>query len=102
MKKIVFAMLGIALFVSSCKKSDDMKMTPTMDNMTPSTTAQNINYPAAYVVNGGSNSVSVIKLSDNTVTATLDLTKISMSGMGDMSTNITWPHHVYINSAKTQ
>lgn len=61
-----------------------------------------INYPAAFVVNGGSNSLSVIKLSDGTVTNTIDLTKQPMEDMDPMSTGITWPHHVYINSAKTQ
>lgn len=95
MKKLAFAMLGIAVLISSCKMSDNMKMNPT-------TTPLNIDYPAAYIINGGSNSVSVIKLSDNTVTATLDLTKISMSGMADMATGVTWPHHIYINPTKTQ
>ena len=93
-------MLGIALLAASCKKKKDemnMDMTPT-----PTTPSLNVNCPVAYVVNGGGNSVSIIKLSDNTVTATLDLTKISMSGMGDMATGITWPHHVYINPTKTQ
>lgn len=93
MRKIVFAILGIASMAVSCKK---------MDKMDPTTTTTKIDYPAAYIVNGGSSSLSVIRLSDNTVTATLDLTKMSMSGMSDMSTGITWPHHVYLNPAKTQ
>lgn len=103
MKKLAFAAFAAALLISSCKKSDDMKMTPAMDmTPTPTTPSVNINYPAAYVVNGGSNSISVIKLSDNTVTATLDLTKIPMSGMADMASGISWPHHIYINPSKTQ
>ncbi len=94
MKKITLAVFCISLFALSCKKKkEDM-------NMTSSTL--NIDYPAAYVVNGGGNSLSVIKLSDNTVTATIDLTKMSMDGMSNMATGITWPHHVYINPAKTQ
>ncbi len=50
----------------------------------------NINYPAAYVVNGASNNISVIRLSDNTVTET-----ISLNGA-------TFPHHIYMNPAKTK
>lgn len=49
-----------------------------------------IDYPAAYVVNGGSNNLTVIKLSDNTVTET-----ISLNGA-------TFPHHIYLNPAKTK
>lgn len=94
MKKITFAVLGIAIIIASCKKKDKM------DDMSPSTL--NIDYPAAYVVNGGSSSISVIKLSDNTVTATIDLTKMSMSGMSGMATGVTWPHHIYLNPSKTQ
>lgn len=50
----------------------------------------NINYPAAFVINGASNTISVIKLSDNTVSET-----ISLKGA-------TFPHHIYANSAKTK
>ena len=49
-----------------------------------------INYPAAYVVNGGSNSISVIGLSANTVERTIPLSGIS------------WPHHLSLNTARTQ
>lgn len=94
MKKLAFAVLGISFLVMSCKKKAEMDMNPSQ--------SLNINYPAAYIVNGGSNSISVIKLSDNTVSATLDLTTMSMAGMGNMSTGITWPHHIYINPSKTQ
>ncbi len=52
-------------------------------------TMLNINYPAAFVVNGTSNNISVIKLSTNTVSET-----ISLNGA-------TFPHHIYINPAKT-
>ncbi len=61
----------------------------------------NINFPAAYVVNGESNSISVIKLSDNTVAATAQL---GSSAAHDMSigNDIMWPHHIAINAAKSQ
>jgi YVTN family beta-propeller protein len=49
-----------------------------------------INYPAAYVVNGVSNNISVVKLSDNSVTETISLNGAS------------YPHHAYINPNKTK
>lgn len=96
MKKLAFAVLGAALFVVSCKKKEH--------EMTPTTPELNINYPAAYVVNGESNTISVIRLSDNTVTETIKLGEMSDPGHGgmNMTTGISWPHHIYINSAKTQ
>jgi YVTN family beta-propeller protein len=48
----------------------------------------NINYPAAYVVNGEDASISVINLSKNEVTETIEL-------MGTGSDMIMWPHHIY-------
>ncbi len=42
------------------------------------------------MVNGGSNNLSVIKLSDNTVSETIGLN------------GATFPHHIYINPAKTK
>lgn len=69
-----------ATLVSSCRKHD----MSSMNNM-----EKNINYPAAYVVNGESNTVSVIRLSDNTVAETIDLMSNGMSGMA------MWPHHIY-------
>ncbi len=53
-------------------------------------TMLDINYPAAYIVNGTSNNVSVLKLSDNTVTETIGLN------------GATFPHHIYMNPAKTK
>lgn len=96
MKKLAFVVLGAALFVVSCKKKEH--------EMTPTTPELNINYPAAYVVNGESNTISVIRLSDNTVTETIKLGEMSDPNHGgmNMTTGISWPHHVYINSAKTQ
>lgn len=79
------AIIAVSIFaftISSCKKHDK--------NHDAGHTMLNINYPAAYVVNGSANNISVIKLSDNTVTET-----ISLNGA-------TFPHHIYLNPAKTK
>ncbi|MFD2887821.1 beta-propeller fold lactonase family protein [Chitinophaga cymbidii] len=52
---------------------------------------KNINYPAAYIVNGESSTVSVIKLADNTVAETIEL----MTSPGNMAM---WPHHASVFS----
>lgn len=75
------AALAVILGVSSCKK--DHGNDHDMDML-------NIDYPAAYIVNGSSNNISVIKLSDNTVTETIGLN------------GATYPHHIYLNPAKTK
>ena len=69
-------LLFIPLAFASCKKEDANKHELTID------------YPAAYVVNGEDASISVIKLSTNTVTETIHMTGQSNAGM------IMWPHHV--------
>ncbi len=80
---------AIVITTSSCKKKDTD--TPEDHNQhTPAPVPLNINYPAAYVVNGTSNNISVIKLFDNTVAET-----ISLNGS-------TFPHHIYLNPAKTK
>lgn len=77
MRNIATAILAIALLsVASCKKE--------------SAHVINVNYPAAYVVNGASGNISVIRLSDNTVTETISLNGAS------------FPHHIYMNPAKTK
>ncbi|TLU97335.1 YVTN family beta-propeller repeat protein [Dyadobacter luticola] len=70
-------LLAITSF-SACRKHvmDDMPM------------EENIDYPAAYVVNGEDATVSVIRLSDQKVSETLDL----MTGSMGMAM---WPHHIY-------
>lgn len=65
-----------ALFLTSCNNNDD-----NMDM------ALNVDYPAAYIVNGEDGSVSVVKLSTNEVTGTIEL-------MGSGSDMIMWPHHI--------
>jgi YVTN family beta-propeller protein len=49
----------------------------------------NINYPAAFVVNGGDNNVQVVDLSTNKVKSTIDLN------------GATFPHHIYFNPDKS-
>lgn len=56
-----------------------------------------INYPAAYVVNAESNSLSVIDLATKQVRETISFGQASMAmmpgmNMGDM---VMWPHHIY-------
>ena len=68
----------IVVSLSACKKN----------NTTITTTEKNIDYPAAYIVNGESSTISVIKLSTNTVTDSIEL-------MGSVSNMIMWPHHIY-------
>lgn len=75
------AALAVILGISSCKK--DHGNDHDMDML-------NIDYPAAYIVNGSSNNISVIRLSDNTVTET-----IALNGA-------TYPHHISLNPAKTK
>jgi YVTN family beta-propeller protein len=83
MKKIIKGALILSITtiaISSCNKDAKMKM--------PSI---NVDYPAAYVVNGEDASVSVIRLSTNEVTTTIPL----MSTGTDM---IMWPHHISSHS----
>ena len=81
LKVTIISIVLIATF-SSCKKDkDDATTTP------PST---DINYPAAYVINGGGNSISIINLNTEAVSRTINL-NMAM-----------YPHHVYQNAAKTK
>lgn len=76
MKYAVIAIAITLLSITSCKKDSS------------SSIEKNINYPAAYVVNGETSTISVIKLSDNSVSETIEL-------MGSGSDMIIWPHHIY-------
>ncbi len=83
--KLMSAIIAVAIVVvsvPSCKKHGGEHDAPT--------TMLAIDYPAAYVVNGVSNNLSVIKLSDNTVSEIIELN-------GAM-----FPHHIYLNPAKTK
>ncbi len=81
----------IALVFAGCGNDDDMSMDE----------ALNIDYPAAYVVNGETSNISVINLETDEVTATIELNDQSMQGHGGMEMGISWPHHIYLNPAKT-
>lgn len=90
MKKIIISIFALTL--GGCM------------NMATETPQLNINYPAAYVVNGESSTVSVINLNTNEVADLIQLTDNSgtqMTGM-NMGTFLSYPHHVYLNPAKTQ
>jgi YVTN family beta-propeller protein len=84
----VSGVLGLLLMLPACRKH---QMEDDMGGM-----EKNIAYPAAYVVNGESNSLSVIRLSDNTVSETIEL--MPAGGMAGMQP---WPHHIYhrVNAA---
>jgi YVTN family beta-propeller protein len=72
--------IGVAINACRKQKIPDMSM------------EKNINYPAAYVVNGEDGTLSVIKLADNTVTETIEL-------MGNNNSMAMWPHHIYKHEA---
>jgi YVTN family beta-propeller protein len=93
MKKIIFSVLVFGL--GACMD---------MSNVQPE---QNINYPAAFIVNGESSTLSVINLNTNVVSATIQLTdgsSASTHGAGHTATAgfLAYPHHIYINAAKSQ
>ncbi|MDX1909338.1 MAG: YncE family protein [Bacteroidia bacterium] len=70
----LFAALAI---VASCHKGHDME-------------ALNITHPAAFVVNGAGNTVSVIDLTDDTKVHDIELN------------GATFPHHIYLNPNKSK
>jgi YVTN family beta-propeller protein len=88
-KQLSIAFLSI--LITSCKNSDNAQ--PELS----------INYPAAYVVNGTSSTLSVINLNNNEVAnliqLTDDLSGVSNNGGGKF---LKYPHHVYLNPAKNQ
>jgi YVTN family beta-propeller protein len=91
--KYSLVFLLACFFVSACRK--DKHEDP------PATV--NINYPAAYVVNGGSNTISVISLGTDEVKETLKLGEVSSGGHGGHTgTGVTWPHHIYLNPSGTR
>jgi YVTN family beta-propeller protein len=92
MKKITqISIVIINFFITSCIKKDD-----TFPAIT-------ISYPAAYVVNGTSSTLSVINLNTNEVTHLIQLTDdvsgVSNNGGGKF---LQYPHHIYLNPAKNQ
>ena len=85
MKLIQTSFWAITFFVlatlCSCHKSEDHSDHQNM---------LNVDFPAAFVVNGGSNNISVINLNEGKERGT-----ISLNGA-------TFPHHIYLNPAKTK
>lgn len=77
---VIVAVVGIAFSACRKQKINDMNM------------EKNINYPAAFVVNGEDATLSVIKLANNTVTETIEL-------MGNNSSMAMWPHHIYMHQS---
>ncbi len=80
---------SIVLTLNFCKKKEEQPMEEHHQSHTDPVPL-NINYPAAYIVNGASNNISVLRLSDNVLTET-----ISLNGA-------TFPHHIYLNPSKTK
>lgn len=78
---ITVMVIATGLAMNSCRKH---KMDMNME--------KNINYPAAYVVNGEDGTLSVIKLADNMVTETIEL-------MESNTSMPMWPHHIYKHEA---
>ena len=96
MKKLrlssVAVLIGSAIMFLSCTKDE-------------STGNAQVNFDAAYVVNGESNTISVINITTNKVESTIDLSKLqSSSGDGQMGMAMTnmWPHHIYISPDKSK
>lgn len=78
--RLMIGILSITtLIISSCMKHEAM----VIPNL-------NINFPAAYVVNGTSNNIMAIKLSDHSIAETITLNGAS------------FPHHIYLNPSKTK
>ncbi len=68
-------------------------------DMSPAQPELNISYPAMYVVNGESNSLSVIDLASNEVKETISFGTPSTTDMTGMKMNdmVMWPHHIYLS-----
>jgi YVTN family beta-propeller protein len=85
------SIIAISFFITSCKNTDDAQ--PKLS----------ISYPAAYVVNGTSSTLSVINLNTNEVADLIQLTDdvsgVSNNGAGKF---LQYPHHIYLNPTKNQ
>lgn len=69
----------LSILAIACEKGHENHHTQTL---------LNINYPAAYVVNGESNTISVIQLQNEKITETIDLHGAK------------FPHHIYLSPDK--
>ena len=85
--------IGSVIMFSSCQK--DGATDP--DNT--------VNFDAVYVVNGESNSISVINIETNQVDRTIDLAKLQGSmgaGQMEMGMENMWPHHISLSPDKSR
>lgn len=82
-RRFILASGVLLVLAAGCQKDHEMEM------------PVKVNYPAAYVVNGESNSISVIDLASNAVRETIKLGDASSSGGhgGAASDGLRWPHH---------
>lgn len=83
------------ILLSSCQK----------DGTTDFVSTTPVNFDAAYVVNGESNTISIINITTNKVANTIDLTKLQISsGESQMEMGMTnmWPHHIYLSPDKSK
>ena len=90
MKKSISSIASLTLLsLSGCMNMDHGK--------TAVQPELNITYPAAYVVNAESNSLSVIDLATQQVKETISLGDASMTNMSGMNMDnmVMWPHHIY-------
>jgi YVTN family beta-propeller protein len=86
-----FVAFGLLVALSGCTHKNH--------DMAPVQPELNINYPAAYVVNAESNSLSVIDLATNKVKETISFGAASTTDMTGMKMNemVMWPHHIYLS-----
>ena len=96
MKKLRLSLailMGSAILFSACSKDDTSTTTGKVE----------VNFDAAYIVNGESNSISVINLSTNKVDQTIDLPQFqSTSGMMGSGMMNMWPHHISLSPDKSK
>ena len=89
---LVAVIFGSAIMFLGCTKND-------------STDYALVNFDAAYVVNGESNSISVINIETNQVDRTIDLAKLQGSmgaGQMEMGMENMWPHHISLSPDKSR
>lgn len=92
----IASLIGFTFLFSSCQK----------DNSAVNSNSK-LTFDAAYVVNGESNSISVVNLSSNKVDTTFNLPEyptgsgMGMMGSGSGSVN-KWPHHISLSPDKSK
>lgn len=91
MKKLSFALL-IIVFLTGCMKDHSADMKALL----------NITHPAAYIVNGESNTLSVIDLTDNTVKHDIMLGMSGADHSNMSASSFMFPHHLSLNKTKTK